>query len=42
VRGIAAKKPSKGSDYRRADNGQYTTEKYADKHPKTTIKETRK
>jgi hypothetical protein len=31
-----------GSDFRRADNGRYTTEKYADKHPKTTIKETRK
>lgn len=42
-----AGKSSKGSggkstDYRRADNGRYTTEKYADKHPNTTIKETRK
>jgi hypothetical protein len=25
--------------YRRADNGRYTTENYADKHPKTTVKE---
>lgn len=30
------------SDYRRADNGQYTTPKYAEQHPRTTIKETRK
>ena len=28
--------------YRRADNGQYTTEDYAKKHPKTTVKETDK
>lgn len=28
--------------YRRADTGQYTTKKYADKHPKTTVKETDK
>jgi len=27
--------------HRRADNGQYTTKKYADKHPKTTVRETR-
>jgi hypothetical protein len=26
--------------YRRADNGEYTTEKYAKKHPTTTVKET--
>jgi hypothetical protein len=39
---MAGKKPSKGSDYRRADTGRYTTEKYAKKHPKTTVKETRK
>ena len=39
---MAGKKQSKGSDYRRADNGQYTTERYAKQHPKTTIKETRK
>jgi hypothetical protein len=25
--------------YRRADNGQYTTERYAKSHPKTTVKE---
>ena len=28
--------------YRRADNGHYCTKKYAESHPKTTIKETRK
>lgn len=28
--------------YRRADNGQYTTEEYAKNHPKTTVKETDK
>ena len=28
--------------HRRADNGQYTTKKYADQHPRTTIKETRR
>jgi hypothetical protein len=33
---------SKGHDNRRADNGQYTTDKYAKAHPKTTIRETRK
>jgi hypothetical protein len=26
--------------YRRADTGQFTSEKYAVKHPKTTIKQT--
>ncbi len=26
--------------YRRSDTGQITTEKYADKHPKTTERET--
>lgn len=26
--------------YRRADNGQYTTKRYAEKHRKTTVKET--
>jgi hypothetical protein len=26
-------------NYRRADNGQYTTEQYAKRHPKTTVKE---
>lgn len=34
--------PKKSTDYRRADNGQYTTPTYAEKHPRTTIKETRK
>lgn len=28
--------------YRDADSGQYTTKKYADKHPSTTVKETDK
>ncbi len=28
--------------HRRADTGRYTTKKYADKHPKTTVKETDK
>lgn len=37
------KKVSKGNDgsYRRADNGQYCTEDYAKRHPKTTIHEHR-
>lgn len=30
----------KAPRYRRADNGRYTTKKYAKKHPKTTVKET--
>jgi len=28
--------------YRRSDTGQYTTKKYAEKHPNTTVKETDK
>jgi hypothetical protein len=28
------------TNYRRADTGEYTTEQYAKKHPKTTVKET--
>jgi len=28
--------------YRRADTGQYTTRKYAEKHLSTTVKETEK
>ncbi len=27
--------------FRRADNGQYTTEKFANKHPSTTVKESK-
>jgi hypothetical protein len=27
--------------YRRADNGQYTTERYANKHKRTTVKESK-
>lgn len=35
-------KPKTTTRYRRADTGQYTTEEYARKHPKTTVKETDK
>lgn len=28
--------------YREADKGRYVTKEYADKHPKTTVKETDK
>lgn len=28
--------------FRDAESGRYTTKKYADKHPKTTVKETDK
>lgn len=35
-------KEKKIERYRRADNGEYTTEEYAKKHPKTTVKETEK
>ena len=28
--------------HRRADTGEYTTEEYANRHPKTTVKETDK
>lgn len=28
--------------YRRADNWHYTTKEYAEKHPRTTVKETDK
>jgi hypothetical protein len=34
-------KPSPPPKYRRADNGQYTTKPYSDKHPKTTVKESK-
>jgi hypothetical protein len=37
---MAPKKPSK--DSRDAGTGRYVTEKYADTHKKTTVKETRK
>ena len=29
-------------NFRRSDNGQYTTENYAIKHPKTTVRESTK
>jgi hypothetical protein len=32
----------KTTHHRDADNGRYVTKEYADKHPKTTIKETDK
>ncbi|TAV74252.1 multidrug transporter [Rhizobium leguminosarum] len=39
------KKPSGGSsggkDHRSAETGRYVTEKYSDKHPKTTVSESR-
>ena len=31
---------SKKTVHRSADTGKFVTEKYADKHPKTTVKET--
>jgi hypothetical protein len=42
VRHMAAKKPTKSTDHRDAGTGRFVTEKYADKHKGTTIKETRK
>ena len=38
-----APKPSKSTDsnYRSAETGQFVTPKYAEKHPKTTVKEKR-
>jgi hypothetical protein len=36
------KKPTKPVDYRSAVDGQFVTEKYAKKHPRETVKETRK
>ena len=35
-------KTKKVERYRRADTGEYTTKEYAEKHPKTTVKETDK
>jgi len=32
----------KKNRYRRADNGEYTTRKFAERHPSTTVKETDK
>ncbi|MEO6303735.1 MAG: hypothetical protein ABIP51_11255 [Bacteroidia bacterium] len=43
---MAAKKTNKKSEttthHRDAETGLYVTKKYADKHPKTTVKETDK
>jgi hypothetical protein len=33
---------AKEKQYRDAGTGQYVTHKYADKHPKTTVSETKK
>jgi hypothetical protein len=40
---MAGKKssPKPPPKYRRADDGRYTTKRYADKHPKTTVKESK-
>lgn len=35
-------KPNKGDKFRDAETGLYTTKKYAEEHPKTTVKETDK
>jgi hypothetical protein len=35
-------KTKKVERYRRADTGEYTTKEYAEKHTKTTVKETDK
>ncbi|MDP1727029.1 MAG: multidrug transporter [Bacteroidota bacterium] len=32
-------KQKEDDKFRRADTGRYTTEEYAKKHPKTTVKE---
>lgn len=34
-----SKKNTKDVKYRNAETGQFTTKKYAEKHPKTTVKE---
>ena len=39
---VMAKKSSAQPRHRDAKDGQYVTKKYADKHPKTTVKETDK
>jgi hypothetical protein len=36
---MGTKKQKTVEHYRRADTGKYTTEEYAKKHPKTTVKE---
>lgn len=35
-----AKNTGKTSSYRSAETGRYVTKTYAEKHPKTTVKET--
>lgn len=39
---IMSKKSTPAPKYRDADSGQYVPKKYADSHPKTTVKETEK
>jgi hypothetical protein len=39
---MASKKPSKGGDNRDAGTGRFVTEKYAKRHPGTTIHESGK
>lgn len=39
---MGSKKPKEPPKYRDAGSGQYVTEDYAKKHPKTTVKETDK
>jgi hypothetical protein len=38
----SSSKPEKSVHYRDAESGQYITKKEAEKHPKTTVKETDK
>lgn len=37
---MAKRKGKYTTRYRDAESGQYVTKKYAEKHPKTTVKET--
>jgi hypothetical protein len=42
IMAISKSKPAKKINYRDAESGEYVTKKYAEKHPKTTVKETDK
>ena len=42
ISSMGPKKPSKGGDNRDAGTGRFVTEKYAKKHPGTTIHESGK
>lgn len=37
-----AKKSNTGSNHRSAETGRFVTKKFADSHPKTTVKESKK